>query len=109
MNIMDVAVLILVISLFSMRYLLKVDPRFPIIVSIAFLVASALFYFWDPNPWAILAFYSFVTGILIVIIERFRPSSNSQTGPEGEAEPFFGRLDRIRNLRKQKNGSRTAK
>ena len=103
MNILDAAVLILVILLFLMRFLLKVDPRFPIVVAIAFLIASVIFYTWDPNPWAILAFYSFVTGLVLIIIERLRQSSAHHNGSGGDAQtPFLGRLDRIRHMRKKR-------
>jgi hypothetical protein len=103
MNILDAAVLILVISLFLMRFLLKVDPRFPIIVAIVFLIASAIFYAWDPNPWAILGFYSFVTGLVLIIIERLWQSLGHHGGPAGDGQtPFLGRLDRIIPKRKKR-------
>jgi hypothetical protein len=101
LSIIDLAAILLVGTLFIMVYLLQVDPRFPILVSIAFLVASALFYYWDPNPWVILAFYSFIAGLAILMIERVRPflGIGRQSGKE---IPFLGKLDRVRNLRKGK-------
>ena len=104
MSIVDIAVLILVATLIIMVFLLRVDSRFPILVSIGFLVASAVFYYWDPNPWAILAFYSFVTGLIIIVIERLRASIVHVNLQETKAAPFFGRLDRVRNLRKKPEG-----
>lgn len=101
MSIIDLAAILLVATLFIMVYLLQVDPRFPILVSIAFLVASALFYYWDPNPWATLAFFSFIAGLAILAIERVRPSLGIGRR-SGKEMPFLGKLDRIRNLRKGK-------
>jgi hypothetical protein len=98
LSIVDLAVLILVATLFFMRYLMNVDPRFPILISIVFLLASAVFYSWDPLPWATLAFYSFITGLLIIVIDRLRSRSVDGEDSQGSTGPFFGRLDKVRKL-----------
>ena len=102
MSIIDLAVLILVASLFILTYLMKVDPRFPILVSIAFLLASAVFYYWDPTPWAVLAFYSFITGLVIIVIERLRPTLMKKKKLEESTTPFFGKLDKVIRSKKRK-------
>ena len=96
-----VIVLILLAILLLMRYLLKVDSRFPILLSIIFLIASAIFYSWDPNDWAILAFYSFLTGLVIIAVDRIKGADKEEKSKESVAIPFFGKLDKVKNMRKK--------
>jgi membrane glycosyltransferase len=105
LSILDLAVLILVASLFFMRYLMNVDPRFPVLVSIVFLLASGVFYSWDPLPWATLAFFSFMTGLLFIVIDRLRSKSVNGEDQDELRRPFFGRLDKVIRSRKEKKGT----
>lgn len=66
-----------------------------------FLIASAVFYSWDPNDWAILAFYSFFTGLVIVVLDRIKGARKEEKSKESVANPFFGKLDKVMKMGKR--------